>query len=223
MGVWAESIRRFLGRAAVLAALAAGLLAFGCSLLRHQPGSPAGPPPPVANPLFVPRTNPEFLWGQLVDTVDDYFKIQSEQRIRLLGDVVSEGRIETFPEVASSYLEPWRRDSTPGFERLHSTLQSSRRQATVRVTPSADGYLVQVIVVKELEDVSRPQGSNVGGASLRHDGSVVRTSPRVDAEPITLGWIPLGRDFSLEQQILIELKSRLTNVRPPAHRGPLSH
>ncbi len=163
----------------------------------------------MQNPIFVPNTDREFVWNQIVDTVDDYFKIVREDRVRIVGGVLSEGRIETSATVGATILEPWRRDSTAGFERLHSTLQTIRRRAQVRVVPAADGYSVEVVVFKELEDVSRPEHATVGQSTSRHDGSLVRDDPTPDAGPVTLGWIPLGRDVTLEQRMLDEIYGRL--------------
>jgi hypothetical protein len=169
---------------------------------------------PVANPVHVRATDREFVWLQVVDTVDDYFKIAHEDRVRVVGGVLTEGRIDTFPTVGATVLEPWRPDSTAGFERLHSSLQSIRRRAELRVTPVADGYSIEVLVFKELEDVSRPEHATVGGATLRHDGTLVRASSSPGSEPATLGWIPLGRDPTLEQQILLEIQARASEPGP---------
>jgi hypothetical protein len=192
---------------AVLAACA------GCGhhLLGHGHGPLAATQTPgLPNPLPVPATDYEFLWQQLVDEVDDYFRIEREERVRLVGGVLTEGRIETFPQPGATVLEPWRGDSTHGFERTESTLQSIRRRATVRVIPAAEGYLVELAVFKELEDVNRPENATSGGVSLRHDGSLVRVQLAPEAGPTTLGWIPLGRDVSLEQKMLGELQRRLS-------------
>ena len=89
----------------------------------------------IANPLPVTVADEDYLWNQIVDTVDDYFKIEREVRMRSDGGIVTDGLIEALPVTGATYLEPWRRDSTPGFERLHASLQSIRRRATVRVSP----------------------------------------------------------------------------------------
>lgn len=161
------------------------------------------------NPMFVPATDIDFLWDQVVDAIDDYFKVSREERLRLTGNILTEGRLETFPTIGATYLEPWRRDSTPGFERWQSTFQTIRRTATARVTPAKGGYLIEVLVAKELEDLYQPEQSTVGGATLRHDGSLVRTDVRRARGPTVLGWIPLGRDTALEQRILADIRARL--------------
>lgn len=164
----------------------------------------------VENPLFVPVADREFTWNQLVDMVDDRFRIDREERVRFDQGVLLEGRIETFPQVGSTLLEPWRKDSTPGFETDHATLQTIRRRATVIVSPREGGYLINLIVQKELEDLSRPEHATAGGATLRHDNSLVSADETTDAGgPVTLGWIPVGRDLSLEQAMLADLRARL--------------
>ena len=168
----------------------------------------------IRNPLFAPICDREFLWNQLVDTIDDYFKIQRENRVRVIGDELIEGRIETFPTVGATMLEPWRRDSTPGFERLHSTLQSVRRRAVVGVSPTEGGFLVEVAVFKDLEDLERPGHSTVNAATLPHDDSPDRNEPSTVESAVRPSWIPQGRDVSLEQQVLRELQSRLAGGTP---------
>jgi hypothetical protein len=184
--------------------------ASGCAL----PWAARAPVAVAENPVFIPATDREFLWNNLVDTVDDYFRVTREERMRLIGSVLTEGRIETWPTQGSTLLEPWRGDSTPGYEKLHATLQTIRRQAFVRVIPASGGYLIEVVVNKELEDVDRPEQSSAGSSYQRHDGTLVRVEGPVQSSPATLGWIPLGRDASLEQKILLDLRAKLTN---PGH------
>src|SRR5437870_6899310 len=139
-------------------ALAASLLAClsGCTGLFHKRGA-AGGSGAIQNPLFIPPVDRELMWNQTVDAVDDYFRIEREDRVRLIGGVLTEGRIDTFPTVGSTIFEPWRVDSTRGYEKLHATLQSIRRRATLRVIPVDGGYLLDVVVQKELEDLDKPE------------------------------------------------------------------
>lgn len=192
------------------------LFAVGC-----RGGLPAVAPPAlpagglaVSNPLFVQTDDREMVYQQVVDTVDNYFKIQSERRMRLVGNIVTPGRIDTYPVIGSTLLEPWRADFSLGPETTHNTLQTIRRFAIVEMLPTEGGFLISAHVMKELEDLSQPQDSTIGSATLRHDGSLVRTREQLEQGPVTLGWIPLGRDMSLEQKMLVEIQQRLTNVVP---------
>jgi hypothetical protein len=188
-----------------LAALAL-LAACGCA------GAPAPLPPPAVvseNPALMPVADLDFLWNTTVDVVDDYFTIDREEPVRQLGDVLTEGRIDTFPEIGSTVFEPWRGDSANAYQRWESTLQSIRRQAIVRVVPASGGFLIDVAVFKELEDVPRPERSTVGAATLRHDNSLNQPTPIVGERLTSAGWIPVGRDMVLEQRILGQLKGRL--------------
>lgn len=162
--------------------------------------------PTLSNPLVIPVADRELVWNQIVDAVDDYFPIRSEQRVGTAG---VEGLITTQYLPGATVWERWRHDSTPGFERLQSTLQSIRRRAEVRVLPDAGGFQAQVVVYKELEDLARPEFATVGAATRRHDGSLVRIPELNENTPVTLGWIPIGRDTSLEQEILQQLYMRL--------------
>ena len=80
--------------------------------------------------------------------------------------------------------------------------------------PVASGYSIEVSVFKELEDVNRPEHSTVGALTPRHDGSLVRGSRNQEETTVTLGWIALGRDATLEQEILANIQSRLAIQSP---------
>jgi hypothetical protein len=190
------------------------MLASGCAFVAPLPGlfSPAPDPAGAAlveNPLLVPVSDPEFVWNQLVDAIDSYFKVARQQRVRQIGGVLTEGRIDTFPQVGATVLEPWHRDSVSRYERWESTLQTIRRQATLRVTPAEGGYQLHLVVTKEMEAVDRPEHATVGGSSLRSEGPKLRERNRPRSGPVTLGWIPMGRDVALEQYLLREIRVRL--------------
>ena len=160
------------------------------------------------NPTFLPVTDHEFVWETMVDVVDDYFQIKQEEPVRLVGNVLTEGRLDTRPAIGSTIFEPWRRDSASRYEKLESTLQSMRRHAVVRVVPAEGGYLVDVAVYKELEDVVEPENASAGAATFRHDSSLTRVVTPVGSQEIHDGWIPKGRDTALEQRILGQLIDR---------------
>ncbi|HEY2761369.1 MAG TPA: hypothetical protein VGI75_11510, partial [Pirellulales bacterium] len=189
------------------------------------------------NTVLVPAVNRDFMWDQIVDVVDDYFQIDQEDRVKLVSDVQTEGRIDTFPVSGATLLEPWRRDSVNYHERLESTLQSIRRRGFVRVIPDphGNGYLVEVTVTKELEDVPHPISGSAGASTFRYDTSLPRDTEfdpdphRIPGDPArpngpraaTGGWIPIkpdGRDHALEQVMLARIQGKLGGI--PAVAGP---
>ena len=182
-----------------------------------------GPPPAPRNAVVLPPLDAEVVWTALVDVADDFFKVQSEQRVVFANGVPTEGRIDTFPQTGATILEPWRSDSVGWDERWESTLQSIRRIGTMRLMPDAAGWRVEVVVNKELENMPRPMQATTGGASFRNDDSLYRygtplptlgqqvgDQPRPVASPTpNLGWIPLGRDPKLEQKMLTRVLAKL--------------
>jgi hypothetical protein len=167
----------------------------------------------LPNPLKVPVPNHDFAWDQIVDVVSEYFPIQSEQRVLLAGDSWTEGRIETPYQSGATVFEPQRKDTVGSFNRWQSTLQTIRRRAIIRVIPQADGYLVDLRVDKELEDLAQPEQSTAGAASLRTDNSLPSVARQeVDRTRSSPYWIALGRDTALEQRMLGEILERLATA-----------
>ena len=171
---------------------------------------------PEPNPMFVTSTNNDYVWECIVDAVDDYFEIEREDPIRIYGNidsVISEGRIDTRPQIAATYLEPWFQDSVTQEERLESTCQTMRRRATVRVVPDNNGFLIFVSIYKELEDLERPLGANTGATSFTHVNSINTITNIGSDAPTSYGWIPMGRDAAMEQRILLKIRHNIDN--PP--------
>ena len=186
--------------------------ASGCSLIHHK--RPQGPPITLENPLFIPQTDTEFVWNQIIDELDNYFKIRREDRVRIIDNVLTEGWVETYPKAGSTLLEPWRKDSMPGYERRLATLQSIRRWARVRVIPATGGFRIEVNVFRELEDLDQPENSYAGNELLRYDDSMDSTNNNPRIGPDAYGWISIGRDTALEQRILSNVLGRLTTPAP---------
>lgn len=175
-----------------------------------QPQAASGTAPVAANPIYIPVTNQDWAWEQIVDVVDDYFRIERESRVQLVGNVVTEGRIDTFPQIGATLVEPHRPDSVGRYNRWESTFQTIRRRGLVRVIPEQGGYLVDLAVYKELEDLPYPENATAGAATFRYDGSLSsRVNDEVSRTRLSDHWIPLGRDVDCEQQILAEIQARL--------------
>jgi hypothetical protein len=161
------------------------------------------------NPFIVPTTDRDLLWDVIVDVVDDDLEILREERPRLVGDTLTEGRLETRPQIGATLAEPWRGDSANTYERLESTLQSIRRRAFVHMMPAAGGYQVQVTVMKELENVGRPEFATTASAVFSNDNSIQRFNQPPDPQAATRGWIPVGNDPSLEQRMVAKILARM--------------
>lgn len=191
---------------AVIAGCAAGIV--GCAADSPYAGPNGRAVVYHANPTLVTASDPNRVWETVVDVVDDDFKIEREVPVRQIGTTLTEGRIDTYPTVGATLLEPWRRDSVGTYQRLESTLQSIRRRAVVRVIPGEGGYFVDVAVFKELEDMAQPEHSTAGAATFSYDDTLKRVVNPVGEQSVELGWIPQGRDAALEQKILGKLAAR---------------
>lgn len=171
------------------------------------------------NPISIPPIDEQIAWDQIVDVVSDHFTVAREQQARRSGEVWTEGIIETAPLDGATWLEPHRKDSVGSFNRWESTFQTIRRRAHIRVMPDASGYLVEVIVEKELEDLPNPEKSTAGAAVFRSDNSLTsRRLEQVYRTRLSPLWIQLGRDPLLEQRILGDIQARLGGLPagPPA-------
>ncbi|HEV3165034.1 MAG TPA: hypothetical protein VGZ22_13470 [Isosphaeraceae bacterium] len=179
--------------AAAIAALAA-LSQSGCAVMGLQE--------PLPNPLVVPTNDFETVWSKTVAVVDDYFEIQSENRLA--------HKIVTQPVQGATLLEPWHGDSADFYERLESSLQTIRRFAIVTVNPApGGGYAVKVEVYKQLEDLTKPDRQAAGRAAFSDNFPVNRTREIVGPVPLPNGWIDRNRDPKLEKIILNRIREAL--------------
>ena len=171
-------------------------------------GPMAPPALAVSNPLFVPATDHEQAWERVVFVIHHYFRIEHEEPVRLAGNMLTEGRIETFPLIGATFFEPWHGDSVSGYDRIESTLQSIRRQAMVRVIPDRGGFWLDVAVFKELEEVTKPDQATAGNATFHYDNLQTRVVDAVGEQDSHVKWIRQGRDAGLEQRLLAELQAQ---------------
>jgi hypothetical protein len=171
---------------------------------------PADNPTPVRaaaadgceNPVLVSPGQPTAVsyrevFEKCIEVVDDYFEIVSANPYA--------GQIVTAPRIAPGYEQVWKGGNPDPRERLLATFQTIRQTGVVTIrTGERGGYLVEVLVEKELEDLARPSRQTVG--------AVFQEAPTVDRQlevvpaaalsPAGTTWFRVGRDFALEQQIL---------------------
>ena len=160
----------------------------------------------VENPVYVPlgasQTSYRKVLEQVIDVVDDYFDIAESNMYA--------GLIRTHPRVAPG-LEQFFKPGSPDFDqRLLATLQSIRHYAVVKIDGARDGgFWVDVKVYNELENVERPLRATAGAAAFRSDPGVDRQYEVIEELPTSGGWIPIGEDVKMEQEILARIKKCL--------------
>jgi hypothetical protein len=183
----------------MLRSLASLLLLGLCGLLS---GCAVGRPVAVGNPVFIPAANEDFAWERTVDVIHDYFDIGRENRI--IGS--QSGIIETRWRIGASLLEPWHHDSQGFDNRFESTLQSIRRMAIISVTPAQGGYLIGIDVFKEIEDLPGVANNTAGGATFSQTSPIRRDLDLVTGQSSPSGWVPLGHDSVLENEMLRQVQ-----------------
>jgi hypothetical protein len=187
---------------------AACLLAAGCASTPplDNPVPVLTEPMGIENPVVVSPGLPtpeayREVFEKTIDILDDYFE--------LLPPDPYDGRIVTKPRIAPGYEQFWKPGNPDTRGRLLATFQTIRQTATAEIRAGErGGYLVYVVVNRELEDIPRPTQSRVGAA-------VFQDSPTVDRQLEVVGgettadhtWFRVGRDFALEQQILHRIRN----------------
>ena len=169
--------------------------------------------PPSHNPIFVENYDHGFLWETVVDVIDTHFEIEREIPIRVHGNVLTEGHIETKPKIGASLAEFWHADSVGFAERFDCTLQTIRRRVEVHIIPETGGYTIDVRVFKELEDNFRPLHAVAHSSNLRFQNNADEFVDQIDADPSLAGWFIIERDSAMENRLLLEIVYRLKN--PP--------
>lgn len=167
----------------------------------------------VQNPLQVRGDLEPFqVWETVVDVVRLYFdRIQDEYPCQRSDRLITEGMLVTKPQTGSTCFEPWRRDSVTPDERQYATVQSVRRIAKIRVRFTDGYYVVHVRVDRELEDLAQPSYAQLPSATFRLDTQIPESDDPIAVLDYHEGWIPQGRDYSLEQAILNQLDVRLNS------------
>ena len=115
------------------------------------------------------------MWSTITSDIDQ------ENRVQMVGNVMTEGRIETFPQVGRRCSN--RITSTRWADRTwpRARFKAFAEGAKCRVVPQQGGYLVDVVVYKEFEDLPRPENSTAGAATFRFDNSLRADSTKKSA------------------------------------------
>jgi hypothetical protein len=160
----------------------------------------------VENPVLVSPGVPtpeayREVFEKTIDVLDDYFE--------LLPPNPYDGRIVTKPRIAPGYERFWVPGNPDPRGRLLATFQTIRQTARAEIrSGDRGGYLVYVVVDKELEDLARPTQVRLGNAAFQESPTVDRqldvVGPDLTADA---AWFRVGRDYALEQQILCRIRN----------------
>ena len=160
----------------------------------------------VENPVLISPGVPtpeayREVFEKVTDILDDYFDLLSV-------DII-DGRIVTRPRIAPGYEQFWKPGNPDPRGRLLATFQTIRQTATAEIRAGErGGFLVYVVVDKELEDLARPTQVRVGNALFQESPTVNRELDVVTAETTPdQSWFKIGRDYAMEQQILRRIRN----------------
>jgi hypothetical protein len=175
------------------------------------------PTPPVVESEVVVTDNPVFIelghrqYGYVFEAclkvlLDYGFEIAESNRY--------DGRIETLPRIAPGLLQIVKPGSPSFYERLLATTQTYRHRVSLIIQPGTNqGYFIEVIARKELEDLPKPVRGTVGGAVFRSENTVERQYEVIDPIFFEQAWIFKGRDVAMEQEIIRRLENCLSAGR----------
>jgi hypothetical protein len=187
--------------------LVLALLPIGCMGVRvsenpimYRPDAVNG----CENPVLISPGQPtpyaySLVWENVLSTIGEDFDIAYANR--------HEGRIITHPKIAPGYEQPWKPGSPDARERLLATLQTMRNRCVVQMRAAPDGgYLVQVVVYRELKDQPRPARAT-SGPVFQDASTVDRQFEVIDpAASVESVWIPKGRDCAYEDHLLGKIR-----------------
>jgi hypothetical protein len=186
-------------------------LSGGCYTVPHSPPPPIGEPGPNGeaehNPMYLPyeasfKEYRRVFEGTLSALFDLGFEIREANFYA--------GQIESMPRIVPGlglFLKPGNPDL---YDRLAATMQTYRHRAIVAIEPADQGgYFVKAVVFKELEDLPRPIRATAGAAIFRNDNDVERQYQVIDPTVFESNWIPRGRDFTIEQLLLQQIRKCL--------------
>lgn len=166
---------------------------------------------PQENPLYLPYGPESYakLYEKALDLLDDIWEIAYADRFT--------GRIETHPAIAPGVEQPWRPGSPDFRQRLLAFLQTIRHRCILNISLAENGgYYVEIKVLKELEDLPVPMRSTAGQASFRINSTIERQFEVIEPPIYEPFWMPIGRDYKLEQVLLERLAhTNFKNVPNP--------
>jgi hypothetical protein len=121
------------------------------------------------------------------------------------------GVIRTRPLVGAQFFELWRKDSVGGFNRAEANLHSLRRTVELRIRETDRNLCIDCLALTQRLTV--PQQDIISSARTREAFSRSTSLLRkMEVEPEQggkVGWIDLGNDVPLAEEILKRIQERL--------------
>lgn len=163
----------------------------------------------IENPVLVSPGVPTAasyneVFEKAVDILSEYFELANHP------DPYA-GQIVTKPRIAPGYEQFWKPGNPDPRGRLLATFQTIRQSAIIDIKPGErGGFLVTVIVDRELEDLARPSQARIGNAVFQENPTVARPFDVVNQDVSTDAsqtWFKVGRDYALEQEILRRIRN----------------
>lgn len=163
-------------------------------------------PAEIENPVLVSPGTPtgvsyREVFDKCLDVIDDYFEIVAADPYA--------GKIVTKPRIAPGYEQIWKGGNPDARDRLLATFQTIRQTAAVTIrTGERGGYLIEVVVDKELEDLPRPTRATIGSAVFQEAPTVDRQTDIVGpaTTKVNRDWFRIGRDYAFEQMLLCRIR-----------------
>ena len=224
-----NAVRRLLCACLLVVWLAPTMTA--CCAIRERFNRLDGPvgayEPEQPNPLVVQTQDAEALWDAIVDVIDNYYIIKTENPVRTYERTdengktyyyCTEGRLDTEPSIMGGVHEPWRKNGDECADRWFATFQTVRSYAYVRVTPEEKGFFIYLTINREIEDMPNPIGSNVD-YNLHFNDDLSQLSQAVGERSRSKGWIDIGRATDLEGRVMKEIAWRVGAPRTVIHEG----
>jgi len=148
-------------------------------------------------------SNPMTFTEADADTVEHVARrVLMELRFDIVYPESSEGRLATDPLTGASWFEFWRHDTVGTMERVESSLHTTRRRATVSISPKDGGSEVFVKVVKQRKSAPGQMPVTIGETFSIYRTEETDLMRQSELAPTKYEWVDMGRDELLEQRIL---------------------
>lgn len=155
-------------------------------------------------------SNPMTFTETDADTVEQVARrVLMELRFDVEYPQSSEGHLATDPLTGASWFEFWRKDTIGAMQRLESSIHTTRRRATVSISPTDGGSQVFVKVIKQRKSAQGLGPETIGESFNIYDTQDMDLVRQNELAPTAYEWLDMGRDELLEQNILHRILTSL--------------